>query len=94
MTREDILNQLRSLRPWLESQGVSRLRLFGSFARDEGREDSDVDLLVDLDRPLGLRFFALERHLAERLTRSVELTTEAALHPIVRRRALAEAILV
>jgi predicted nucleotidyltransferase len=38
----------------LDAFGVAHLSLFGSFARDEGREDSDVDLLVEFSRPVGL----------------------------------------
>jgi predicted nucleotidyltransferase len=94
MTRAELIGRLRAMRPWLASQGVERLRLFGSFARDEAREDSDVDLLVDFKRPTGLRFFTIERTLGEQLDRTVEFSTEASLHPLIRERVLDEAILV
>ena len=41
--RDQIIQVLRGAKPMLDSHGVAYLRLFGSFARDEGREDSDVD---------------------------------------------------
>jgi predicted nucleotidyltransferase len=64
--REDILNVLRSSRSLLDGFGVARLSLFGSFARDEGGEDSDVDLLVEFNRPIGLfEFVRLQRQLGE-----------------------------
>ena len=44
MTRAELLQRLRELKSWLESQGVVDLRLFGYFGRDEARNDSDVDL--------------------------------------------------
>jgi len=47
LRREEILKALRESRPLLDTFGVARLSLFGSFARDEGREDSDIDLLVE-----------------------------------------------
>jgi len=47
LRREEILKALRASRPLLDAFGVARLSLFGSFARDEGRQDSDVDLLVE-----------------------------------------------
>jgi len=79
----------------LEAFGVARLSLFGSFARGEGREDSDVDLLVEFGRPVGLfEFVRLQRELGERLGRSVELVTPAALKPQVRDKILAEAVAV
>ncbi|MEO7026138.1 MAG: nucleotidyltransferase domain-containing protein [Caulobacteraceae bacterium] len=92
MSRAELLLRLAELRPWLVSEGLSRVRLFGSHARDEAREDSDVDLIADLDRPLGLRFFTLQDEIAERLGLRVDLVTEAALAPDIRYRALIEAV--
>lgn len=93
MNRDDVLSKLRNLKPWLSAQGVGRVRLFGSYARNEARPDSDVDLIVDLTRPLGLEFFQLEEELSRRLGAPVHMTTEAALrNRIVRREALGDAI--
>ena len=92
--REDILQALRDSRSLLDAFGVSRLSLFGSFARDEGREDSDIDLLVEFNRPIGLFAFArLQRELGERIGRPVELVTPAALKPQLRERILHEAVI-
>jgi len=44
---EDILTQLRALAPELDRFKARRLKLFGSFARGEALEQSDVDLLVE-----------------------------------------------
>ncbi len=92
MKRADLINRLRTMRPWLASYGVQDISLFGSFARDEARSDSDVDLLVTFDPQPGLAFFTLERELSARLGRLVELSTPEAMHPLVRERALAEAV--
>jgi predicted nucleotidyltransferase len=93
LRREEILKALRDSRPLLDAFGVARLSLFGSFARDEGREDSDVDLLVEFGRPVGLfEFVRLQRELGERLGRPVELVTPAALKPQLRDRILGEAV--
>ena len=93
MTREEVLAKLRALKPWLESQGIGRVRLFGSHARDEARPDSDVDLIVELTRPMGLDYFRIEDELSEKLGAKVEMSTEDALrNRIVRRNALADAI--
>jgi uncharacterized protein len=93
MTRDEILAELRALKPALEREyGITRLRLFGSHARDEANEDSDVDLIVDLGRPLGLDFFGMELELAKRLGRKVDLATPGALHKVIKDRVLAEAV--
>jgi predicted nucleotidyltransferase len=93
MPRDEVLAKLRDLKPSLEREyGVTRLRLFGSHARDQAQDDSDVDLIVDLTRPLGLDFFGLEIELAERLGRKVDLATPDGLHRVIKDRVLAEAV--
>lgn len=73
--------------------GVTSVRVFGSFARGEAREDSDLDLLVEAGPhtppwfPGGL-LFDLEAELGRR----VDVAEEGALHPLIRDRVLAEAI--
>jgi len=94
LRRDDILTALSSARPLLKAFGVARLSLFGSFARDEARQDSDVDLLVEFSRPIGLfRFARLQRELGEQLGRHVDLVTPAALKPQLRDRILNEAVI-
>ena len=55
--------------------GVVRLFLYGSFARGAALETSDVDLLVELSRPLGLEFVTLVQYLERKLGRKVDLAT-------------------
>jgi hypothetical protein len=84
MTSEDALKKLNELKPWLASQGVVRTRLFGSFARDQANDKSDIDLIVDLDRTMGLEFFGIEYELSQMLGRDVQIVTEADLHTLIR----------
>ncbi len=91
--RDDILKMLRESRSVLDAFGVARLSLFGSFARGEGGEDSDVDLLVEFNRPIGLfEFVRLQRQLGELVGHRVDLVTPAALKPQFRDRILSEAV--
>lgn len=94
MTRDEVLAKLRALKPWLEAQGVTRVRLFGSHARDEARPDSDVDLLIDVapDRLRGFAYFALEKELGRRLGAGVSFVHEEGLNRVIRKHALADAI--
>ena len=81
-TRGEVEARLAALTPRLRALGVERVRLFGSFVRDEQREDSDVDLLADL-RP-GITLIGLGRilNLVEpELGRAVDLVPAAGLNP-------------
>ena len=74
--------QIRSL---CRKYGVRSLQVFGSVARGEGEEGSDVDLLVRFSRPVGLlHLVRLERELSEVLGVRVDLVTERALSPYIR----------
>ena len=75
-TREAVLHRLRLAMPHLRRwYGVVRLSLYGSFARGATVKDSDVDLLVELSRPLGLEFVSLAHYLERKLGRKVDLVT-------------------
>lgn len=69
------------------------LDLFGSVARGEANEASDVDLLVEFVRPVGLfHFFRVQRRLEEILGRTVDLVMRDAVKPQLRERIFAEAV--
>jgi len=75
-SREEVLGMLREALPELrERYGVKRLALYGSFAHGQPGPESDVDLLVELERPLGLAFVNLVYDLEYKLGRKVELLT-------------------
>jgi hypothetical protein len=64
---------------------VVKLGIFGSMARGEAGERSDVDLLVEFSRPRSLlALVALQRQLSTALGRKVDLLTEAAISPYLR----------
>lgn len=52
MKREDIIDFISSHKTEFEQRfGIKRIGLFGSYARDEGREESDIDIVVELEKP-------------------------------------------
>jgi uncharacterized protein len=57
MTREDIIAKLRARASAIKAEGVTKLAIFGSRARDDAREDSDLDVLIEVDP--GARFSLL-----------------------------------
>jgi predicted nucleotidyltransferase len=94
MKRDHVIRILQQHRHELaERFGVKSLALFGSVARGEATEASDVDLLVAFDRPTG--YFGLVRlqlFLQELLGREVDLGTPGSLRPAMRARVEKEAI--
>jgi predicted nucleotidyltransferase len=77
----------------LRGHGVSRLAIFGSLARGQEKPDSDVDILVEFDRPIGLfEFVSVQRYLERLIGRSVDLAMPDSLRPEMREAILAEAV--
>jgi predicted nucleotidyltransferase len=84
------IDRLQALESELRSAGLTALYLFGSVARDEGGDASDVDLLFEAaeDRSLSLIDQArLQRKLGEALGTGVDLLERSALRPAIRRMA-------
>ena len=86
MNRDSVLALLTEHKPLLaERFGVRRLALFGSFARDMQRSDSDVDVLVRFEGPAtSKRYFGVQFYLEDLLHRPVDLVTEQALRERLR----------
>lgn len=80
ITKNDILSKLRELKPELYKQyAVREIGLFGSFSDDSNTEDSDIDILVELERPIGWKIFTLEIYLEKVFGRKIDLVTKNAL---------------
>jgi predicted nucleotidyltransferase len=74
---------------------ISLAFVFGSMAKQQDNAASDVDLLVDLAKPMGFRFFGIEEDLTEQVGTKVEMVTNAALrNPYIRRTAERDALVV
>lgn len=68
-----------------KEHGATRVRIFGSFARDEAGPDSDVDILVDLEHNRSLfDLIAIKLDIEDLLGREVHIVTEAAISPYFR----------
>jgi hypothetical protein len=64
MTREKVIDILRKELPYLSSEyGVKKIGLFGSYAKGTPVKGSDVDILAEFERPIGLKFVALVEYL-------------------------------
>ena len=93
MTRARVLKILTAHREQLSEFGVKSLSLFGSVARNEATNLSDVDLLVEFYRPVGLfGLIELQQYLEDLLSCKVDLGTPNSLKPRLRAKVLAECI--
>jgi predicted nucleotidyltransferase len=83
MNRQQILDTLAAQADELRARGVASLALFGSAARDQAGPLSDIDLLVEFARPVGLFDFFRLQHWLEKIlgVAKVDLVEKGALHP-------------
>jgi len=90
---KNTLNQYREL--FKKNYSVEDLGVFGSFARGDNTQTSDVDILVRFSQPLGFfKFIELENYLTKLLGRRVDLVTEKALKPAIKNDVLREVMYV
>ncbi len=95
MSREEIFRPLHEVQPEVHHRGVRSLAVFGSVALGNFSPNSDLDVLVEFDRPVGLfDFMRLKFYLEQVVGCRVDLVTEEALRPTLRDRILGEAIYV
>ncbi len=81
--KESVTSELRKQLPYLnEKYGVSKLALFGSFARNTATDESDIDLVAEFNRPIGLKFITLCDELEEIFGRKVDVLTPTSIESI------------
>ncbi|MGA9087355.1 MAG: nucleotidyltransferase family protein [Methanoregula sp.] len=88
---QDIRAVLRECLPEIrEKYGVTAIGVFGSYARGEATPESDIDIIVELGRPIGWELVDLSDYLESRLHHKVDLVIKRSLHPLIRDAILAE----
>ena len=70
---------------------MRKIGIFGSYVRGDQIQDSDIDILVEIERPMGfIKFIKLENRLSQILDSKVDIVTKKALKPYIGRRILQE----
>jgi len=71
---------IEKIKRFFRNKPVLKAYLFGSYSRDEADDDSDIDILVELDysQPIGLEFIKMQLELQDLLKRQVDLLSEKA----------------
>lgn len=92
MTRDEILRKLEENRETIKGFGVRRLGIFGSYARDEQTEASDMDFVVEFDRATFDNYFDLKFFLEDLFGRKVDLVIKDTIKPRIRSSILEETV--
>ncbi|HEW79646.1 MAG TPA: nucleotidyltransferase [Phycisphaerales bacterium] len=83
LTQEKVMEILRKELPYFASEyGVKRIGLFGSYAKGIQGEDSDIDILVEFAKPIGLKFVEFGEYLEKLLGRKTDILTPAGIDGI------------
>ena len=91
MKREEVESILKEQKEYLKQKYfVHKIGIFGSYAREEQQETSDIDLLVEFTRPVGFSFLDLKDYLESIFNKPVDLVTVNALKPVMREEILSE----
>lgn len=93
-SRQQILKLLEKNREKIKAFGVTELGVFGSVARDEQTEASDVDVLVELEKHTFDSYMNLLFFLEDLFGRKVDLVMKGAIKPRIRNRILSETVYV
>jgi len=83
MTKEEVKQILSRNKEILEKYKVNSIALFGSYVRNEQRQDSDIDLLVELEEPTYDNFIHLVFTLEELLKKEINLVPRGSLSPYI-----------
>jgi predicted nucleotidyltransferase len=74
------LTKLAELKPMLHNDyAVKEIGLFGSYSDDSYTEESDIDILIELEKPIGWKFFTMELFLEKVFNRKIDLVTKNSL---------------
>jgi len=76
LTQKEVIEILREKQLYLgDNFGVKRIGLFGSFSKGIAEEGSDIDILVEFRKPIGLKFMEFANYIEELLGRKVDILT-------------------
>lgn len=93
---KQINKELKKITPMiikiLKKYHVKKAGIFGSYARNEQKKKSDIDILIELPRGMGLEFVGLHIELQEKLKKKVDLVTYSSIHPMLKERVLRDEV--
>ena len=83
LTREKVKEILQDKYPYFVAEyGIKRIGLFGSYAKGMSTAASDIDIVVEFERPIGFRFIEFTEYLESLLGKNTDVLTPAAIQGI------------
>jgi predicted nucleotidyltransferase len=83
LTQKEIITILKKELPHLEAFfGVNRIGIFGSYSKGIQKEESDVDIILEFEKPIGLKFIELSEYIEKLIGKKVDILTPAGIHSI------------
>lgn len=96
LNKEKIQSNIKKIKPAivkvLKKYNIKRAGIFGSYSIGENTAKSDVDILVELSKPMGFGFVGMQQELEGELKRGVDLITYKSIHPLIKERILEQEI--
>lgn len=87
LNADDIKEILRKEYPYLASEyGIKKIGLFGSYAKGKQTEKSDIDIIAEFERPIGLKFMEFTEYLENILGRKTDVLTPEGVKSIIIKR--------
>ncbi len=91
-TSREIEKIKKKVIPILRVNGIKKAGIFGSYARGEQNKNSDIDILVEPPRGIGIGFVGIKFELEDKLGKKVHLVTYKYLHPRIKKNVLADEV--
>jgi predicted nucleotidyltransferase len=83
----------KAIEPFIVEFGIKQIMVFGSYAKGNETIKSDIDIIVDISKSIGIyQFIGLKQDLAKSLNKKVDLFKPNNLEPIIKDKILAEAV--
>jgi predicted nucleotidyltransferase len=83
----------QAIEPFIADFGIKQIQIFGSYARGEENSNSDIDIIVDISKAIGIyQFIGLKQDLEASLHKKIDLFKPSTLEPLIKEQILAEAV--
>ena len=83
LTSEEVINKLRKELSFLKKEfRIKKIGLFGSFAKGKPKEESDIDIIIEFEKSIGLAFMDLADYLENLFNKKVDILTPEGIRSI------------